>query len=178
MTANDMTKVREFVDILGLTEEPMGMLYTNEQPIEGVSPKPGTLPTVEDEAAQQVDWALLNANWTCVIGAIWRARKKGTVAYFDSEHFGCLGGAFYLGFLKPQLDTIAYYVSTGIPGRLEGEHYFESPEVSRNFFHTIDPRPRRLGSVSSSQSACLVKTRAPSWSSSFQGRRALQDSTS
>jgi uncharacterized protein (DUF169 family) len=96
---------------------------------------------VEDEAAQRVDWASLNANWTCVIGAIWRARKKGAVAYFDREHFGCLGGAFYLGFLKPQLDTIAYYVSTGIPGRLEGEHYFESPEVSRNFFHTINPRP-------------------------------------
>ena len=141
MKANDMTKVRELVDALGLTEEPLGMLYTNEQPTEGVSPKPGTLPTVEDEAAQQVDWASSNANWTCVIGAIWRARKKGTVAYFDREHFGCLGGAFYLGFLKPQLDTIAYYVSTGIPGRLEGEHYFESPEVSRNFFHTIDPRP-------------------------------------
>lgn len=141
MKANDMNKVREFVDVLGLTEEPVGMLYTNEQPTEGVSPKHGTLPTVEDEATQQVDWASLNANWTCVIGAIWRARKKGAVAYFDREHFGCLGGAFYLGFLKPQLDTIAYYVSTGIPGRLEGEHYFESPEVSRNFFHTIDPRP-------------------------------------
>ena len=141
MTAIDATKVREFLEVLGLSEEPMGMLYTNEQPTEGVSPKPGTLPTVEDEAANQVDWASINANWTCVIGAIWRAQNKRTVAYFDRERFGCLGGAFYLGYLKPQLDMITYYVSTGIPGRLEGEHYFESPEVTRNFFHTIDPRP-------------------------------------
>lgn len=141
MTGIDVTKALEFVEVLGLTEEPMGMLYTNERPAEGISPKPGKLPTVEDEAAHQVDWASINANWTCVIGAIWRARKKATVAYFDRERFGCLGGAFYLGFLKPQLEMITYYVSTGIPGRLEGEHYFESPEVTRDFFHTIDPRP-------------------------------------
>ena len=47
MTAINMTKVREFLEVLGVTEEPMGMLYTNEQPTEGISPKPGTLPTVE-----------------------------------------------------------------------------------------------------------------------------------
>ena len=141
MKKSDMPKVREFIDALGLTEEPMCMFYTNEEPVDGISPKPGALPTVEDEAAQRVDWSAINANWMCVIGAIWRARKKKAAAVFDREHFGCLGGAFYLGFLKPQLDTIAYYVSTGIPGQLEGEHYFESPEVSRNFFQTIDPRP-------------------------------------
>jgi uncharacterized protein (DUF169 family) len=141
MTPDDLTKVREFLGALGMTEEPMGMVYTNDSPTECVAPKHGTMPTIEDEATQRVDWAAINASWTCVIGVLWRARKKKTVAVFDREHFGCLGGAFYLGFLKPQLDTIAYYVSTGIPGRLEGEHYFESPEVSRNFFNTIDPQP-------------------------------------
>ncbi|MHB8205071.1 MAG: DUF169 domain-containing protein [Desulfomonilaceae bacterium] len=141
MKESDMPKVREFIDALGMTEEPIGMFYTDKEPVDGISPKPGALPTVEDEAAQRVDWPSINANWMCVIGAIWRARKKKAVAVFDREHFGCLGGAFYLGFLNPQLDTIAYYVSTGIPGQLEGEHYFESPEISRNFFHTIDPRP-------------------------------------
>jgi uncharacterized protein (DUF169 family) len=141
VTPDDLIKVREFLGALGITEEPMGMLYTNERTTEGVAPKPGTIPTLEDEAAQRVDWAAINTNWACVIGILWRARKKKTVAVFDREHFGCLGGAFYLGFMKPQLDTIACYISTGIPGRLEGEHYFESPEVSRNFFNTIDPQP-------------------------------------
>jgi len=74
-----------------------------------------------------------------VIGNIWRARKKETAAYFDKARFGCLDGAFYLGFLKPQLNFITYYVSTGIPDQMEGEHYLESPEVTRNFFDTIDP---------------------------------------
>ena len=97
------------------------MLYSNEQPTESISPKPGTLPTVEAEAAQQVDWASINANWTCVIGAIWRARKKGTVAYFDRERFGCLGGAFYLGFFETAVGddrTLCFNRNTGpIGGR-------------------------------------------------------------
>jgi len=141
MALDEREKAQEFFSALGLTEEPMGMIYTNEQPAEGISPKEGYLPTVEDEAAHRVDWPSINANWTCVIGVLWRARKKRTVAFFDREHFGCLGGAFYLGFLEQQLETIAHYVSTGIPGQLEGEHYLESPELTRHFFNTLDPRP-------------------------------------
>jgi uncharacterized protein (DUF169 family) len=135
------TQIQEFVDVLGLAEEPMGMHYTDDCPEEGISPKSGLLPSVEAEAARQVDWDALNAGWSCVIGNLWRARKKRSAACFDREHFGCLGGAFYLGFLKPQLETIVHYVSTGIPNQLEGERYLESPEATRNFFHTIDPRP-------------------------------------
>jgi len=137
----DDTQVQQFFDVLGLSEEPFGMYYTDDRPSEGVSPKSGILPSVEAEAAKQVDWDALNAGWSCVIGNIWRARKKKSAAYFDREHFGCLGGAFYLGFLKPQLETIVYYVSTGIPDQLEGERYLESPEVMRTFLNTIDPKP-------------------------------------
>lgn len=141
MTHQEREKAQEFFNVLEVTEEPMGMIYTDKQPAEGISPKEGPLPTVEDEAADRVDWPSINANWTCVIGVLWRARKKKTLAYFDNKRFGCLGGAFYLGFLKPQLEAIAHYVSSGIPGQLEGEHYLESPEVTKHFFHTIDPRP-------------------------------------
>jgi uncharacterized protein (DUF169 family) len=137
----NMSEVRSFLNALGHSEEPFGMCYTNDPPQEAVSPAEGVLPSIEAEAANRVDWAALDADWSCVIGAIWRARRKRSAAYFDREHFGCLGGAFYLGFLKPQLETIVYYVSTGIPGKLAGEHYLESPEVTRDFFQTIDPRP-------------------------------------
>lgn len=137
----DMLEVQEFVNALGYREELFGTYYTDQAPEEGVAPKKGVLPSVEAEASNRVNWAALDENWSCVIGSIWRARRKGVSAYFDREHFGCLGGAFYLGFLKPQLETIVYYVSTGIPGKLEGERYLESPEVTREFFRTIDPRP-------------------------------------
>jgi hypothetical protein len=130
-----------FLEILGLREEPMGMYYTDQQPAKGFSPKPAILPSAEEESKGKVDFGSLFADFSCVIGNIWRARRKKTAAYFDKERFGCLGGAFYFGFLKPQLDIIAHYVSSGIPGHMEGEHYLESPEVTRNFFETIDPPP-------------------------------------
>jgi len=137
----DATNLRAFFEVLGLTEEPMGMHYVSAPPEEGISPKPGLLPSAEDEAAGRVDWNALGEGFSCVLGVMWRARKKGTAAYFDRERFGCLGGAFYLGFLKPQLEAIAHLVSTGIPNVIKGERYLESPEVVRDFFHTIDPRP-------------------------------------
>jgi uncharacterized protein (DUF169 family) len=135
------TASTEFYEVLGLIEEPMGMYYAEVEPKDGLSPKTGVMPDVDAEAAGRVDWGSLGANFACVLGVIWRARKKKTAAYFDRERFGCLGGAFYLGFLKPQLNAIAHLVSTGIPDVIKGERYLESPEVARSFFRMIDPRP-------------------------------------
>ena len=134
-------EVPGFLEILGLPEEPLGMFYAPVEPAEGFSPQSAILPNVEMEARGEVDWQATFANFSCVIGLIWRARKLGKPAYFDQTRFGCLGGAFYLGFLKPQLEFITHYVSTGIPNVLEGECYLESPEVTRRFFETLDPRP-------------------------------------
>jgi hypothetical protein len=130
-----------FLEILGLTEEPLGMFYTPVEPADGFSPQSAILPNVDLEARGEVDWAATFENFACVIGVIWRARKLGKPAYFDQSRFGCLGGAFYLGFLKPQLDFITHYVSTGIPNVLEGECYLESPQAVRRFFEALDPRP-------------------------------------
>jgi uncharacterized protein (DUF169 family) len=130
-----------FLEILGLSEEPLGMFYTAVEPREGFSPQSALLPNVDLEARGEVDWGATFANFACVVGLLWRARKLGKPAYFDQSRFGCLGGAFYLGFLKPQLEFITHYVSTGIPNVLEGECYLESPEVTRRFFEAIDPRP-------------------------------------
>jgi len=129
------------MEVLGLDEEPMGMVYTDEDPGGAFSPRPQQLPSVDMEKRGEVDWNAIFVNFSCVIGNIWRARKKKGAAVFEREKFGCLGGAFYLGFLKPQFDFIAHYISTGIPGVVEGEHYLESSQVSHDFFQTIDPRP-------------------------------------
>ena len=89
----------------------------------------------------EVNWQAIFGQFSCVIGHIWRARKKKTAAFFDAEHFGCPGGAFFLGFMKPQTETIIHYVSTGVPDRMEGELYCDSPEALRRIFDHIDPRP-------------------------------------
>lgn len=133
--------MKDFFERLGLPEEPLGLFYTDQEPVKGYSPKPGLLPTSEMEKRGEINWGSIFGNFSCVIGNIWRARRMGSVAFFDRDRFGCLGGAFYLGFLKPQLDFIAHYISTGIPNQIQGEHYLESPEITRHFFQKVDPRP-------------------------------------
>ena len=130
-----------FREILGLDEDPMGTFYTDEKPAEGFTPKPLEMPTREKEIKDEIDWQTIFGQFSCVLGNIWRARKKQTAAYFSAEQFGCPGGAFWLGFNKPQAETIIHYVSTGIPNWTEGEFYCDSPDELRRIFEYVDPRP-------------------------------------
>ena len=141
MDADILNLLPNFLKTLGLDDEPMGLFYTDEKPDEGFSPKPMELPTRAKEKRNEIDWQAVFGQFSCAIGHIWRARKKKTIAYFSAEQFGCPGGAFWLGFNKPQAETIINYVSTGIPGWSEGEHYCESPDALRRFFEYVDPRP-------------------------------------
>lgn len=145
-----LKQLPRFLEVLGLDEEPMGIFYTDEAPAEGFSPPPMDLPTREKEMKQAIDWQAVFGDFSCVIGNIWRARRKRTAAFFDALRFGCPGGAFFLGFMKPQTETIIHYVSTGILGRMEGELYCDSPDELRRIFNYIDP-PKAL------KPFCVVK---------------------
>ena len=138
---NTLENLTEFLDAIGYGEQPMAMFYTNREPKGGFSPEPAELLTVDKEQSGQIDWGAVFGDFSCVIGNIWRARRKSSLPWFSAERFGCPGGAFYLGFLKPQTDTIAHYVSTGIPGVFDGERYIDSPEHTHAFFQAIDPLP-------------------------------------
>ncbi|MDJ0781333.1 MAG: DUF169 domain-containing protein [Desulfosarcinaceae bacterium] len=129
----------EFLTRLGLHEIPMGLAYTDHRPAEGLAPKASPLPTREKELAGEIDWQAVFGNFSCALGLIWRARRKQTAAYFSAEQFGCPGAAFWLGFNKPQTETIINYVSSGIPNWTDGEHYCESPEALRQIFAYVDP---------------------------------------
>jgi uncharacterized protein (DUF169 family) len=137
----EFSQVQGLLEALGATEEPMGIYYTDIEPQEGYSPKPRKLPSADEEARGEVDFGAAFADFSCVMSHVWRARRKKSAAYFDRERQGCLGGAFYLGYQKPQLNVIAHYVSTGFPGVMEGERYLASPEDVQRFFQTVDPRP-------------------------------------
>jgi uncharacterized protein (DUF169 family) len=141
MNINVMNSLPKFLETLGLDEEPMGLFYTDKEPDEGFAPKPNDLPTREKEMNNQIDWQEVFGQFSCVMGLIWRARKKQGVAYFSAEQFGCPGGAFWLGFNKPQAETIINYVSTGIPNWTDGELYCDSPDALRRIFEYVDPRP-------------------------------------
>jgi uncharacterized protein (DUF169 family) len=130
-----------FLDKLGLDEEPMGVFYSNDKPVEGFSPQPIDLPTRDKEIKNEIDWQAVFSRFSCAMGHVWRARKKKTAAYFSAKQFGCPGCAFWMGFNKPQTETIIQYVSTGIPNWTEGEFYCESPDELRRIFEYVDPRP-------------------------------------
>jgi uncharacterized protein (DUF169 family) len=109
----------QFREILGLKESPFGIYYTNDKP-EGVTPKEGIS--------------------GCMMGLLQSARKKGATVYFDKAHFGCPGGAYYMGFFESPRPDIEYFLSCGIPGEMEGERYIKTPERAREYFAKMIPR--------------------------------------
>ncbi|MGA2318335.1 MAG: DUF169 domain-containing protein [Thermodesulfobacteriota bacterium] len=111
---------KRFRETLGLKESPLGVYYTNDKP-EGVAPKEGIS--------------------VCMIGLLQNARKKGKVVYFDKSHFGCPGGAYYMGLLESPRPNIEYFLSCGIPGEMEGERYIKTPDLAREYFKKMKPKP-------------------------------------
>jgi uncharacterized protein (DUF169 family) len=110
--------------MLGLKESPLGIYYTNDQPV-GKTPKAGMTPGVHH----------------CMIALLKRARHHGETVYFDKEHVGCAGGAYYMGFLESPMPNIEYFLSCGIPGQMEGERYIKTPGLAREYFIRVKPRP-------------------------------------
>jgi len=66
----------------------------------------------------------------CVIGALVEVRK-GRSFSFNADSIGCLGGRRYLGFVESIMPDFEYFLSCGIPGKMEGERYKKSPELVR-----------------------------------------------
>jgi len=66
----------------------------------------------------------------CVIGALSNVRR-GSSYCFNADSIGCPGGKRYLGFAEKIMPDFEYFLSCGIPGRLEGERYKKSPELVR-----------------------------------------------
>ncbi len=140
MNSNIIESLPKFLKALGLDEMPMGTFFTDKKPTAGYSPKSMELPTREKEIKNEVNWQSVFSGFSCVIQKIWLARKKKTTAYFSAELFGCVGGAFYLGFVNPMPETIIQYISTGIPNAMKGELYYDSPENAKKML-VADPKP-------------------------------------
>jgi hypothetical protein len=64
----------------------------------------------------------------CIIGALSEVRK-GVTLIVDSSSIGCAGGKRYTGYSTGLMPNFEYFLSCGIPGKLEGERYKKSPEL-------------------------------------------------
>src|SRR3990172_8750287 len=82
-------------------ELPLGFYYANEKPASVRSEPPAK-------------------GHHCLIGQLARVRK-GEILYLDVNSIGCGGGRRYLGFETEVMPNFEYFLSYGIPGKLEGE---------------------------------------------------------
>lgn len=64
----------------------------------------------------------------CVICDLNQVRN-GKSIYLSADSTGCGGGKRYLGFTREIMPHFEYFLSCGIPGKLEGERYKKSPEL-------------------------------------------------
>jgi uncharacterized protein (DUF169 family) len=90
-------------------ELPLAFYYTDDERHAELA-KPGSLPR-------------------CVI-AILALVRKGRALCLDSESVGCFGGRRYLGFREEARADFEYFLSCGIPGKVEGERYKKTPELA------------------------------------------------
>ena len=64
----------------------------------------------------------------CLIFRLNRVRNGEALA-FSGESLGCPGGKRYTGYSAGLAPSFKYFLSCGIPGKMEGERYKKSPEL-------------------------------------------------
>lgn len=106
-------KIKE--EFMGLWEKyfdraelPIALYYTDD---------PGRAKSVESPSGHR-----------CVICDLIKVRE-GEALCFTADTVGCGGGKRYLGFGREVMPDFEYFLSCGIPGKLEGERYKKSPEL-------------------------------------------------
>jgi len=72
----------------------------------------------------------------CIFADLCKVRT-GKSLYFDAESIGCFGGKSYLGFGTEVMENFEYFLSCGIPGKLEGERYKKTPELVKEIMENI-----------------------------------------
>jgi uncharacterized protein (DUF169 family) len=66
----------------------------------------------------------------CLIASLDRVRR-GVPVRFGSADIGCPGGRRYTGYAGNLMPNFEFFLSCGIPGKMEGERYKKSPELVR-----------------------------------------------
>ncbi len=137
MNKIDLEKYRRFVELLHTQNPALAVFYTDTEPSKGLQPSEGNPAAriVKEYQAQgkAVPFEELHRNNRCAISFINRVLRKGGTVYFDKDHYGCMGGAHWMGYNPGASDVAAHVISTGIPNITDGEHIFKSYESAKIF---------------------------------------------
>jgi len=69
-----------------------------------------------------------SSNHQCIMADLSKVRTGKSIC-FGTDSFSCFGGKRYLGFSQEVMPNFEYFLSCGIPGKLEGERYKKTPEL-------------------------------------------------
>ena len=101
--------IKEF---LILEYGPVGVWFTDEAPDDALTPR--------------------GDKWACVVPLITGAMRGRTTA-FSRETVTCMGAAAGLCMGNRYEDWFRFFLSTGVPGKIEGERYKATPELTDDF---------------------------------------------
>jgi uncharacterized protein (DUF169 family) len=65
---------------------------------------------------------------SCIICELSKVRRGTSLAY-NAESIACAGGKRFLGYADTVRPDFEYFLSCGIPGKMEGERYIRTPEM-------------------------------------------------
>lgn len=72
----------------------------------------------------------------CFIAALGKVREGRSLA-FGADAVRCSGGRKYLGFSRDIMPDFEYFLSCGLPGKMEGERYKKSPELVKELYKNL-----------------------------------------
>ena len=120
-------RISSFMEAFGMSEYPVLFRYADDLPRGTLFPPEGAR--------------------VCLFALLGKTRTEGVPVALSPSHHGCPGGGYYLGFLETPREGIEYFLSCGIPGKMEGERYLRTPELARARFAKVPvrPAPKRYG---------------------------------
>ena len=89
-----------------------------------------------------IDRANLPDGHTCIVCELGLVRKGISLAW-NVKSLGCSGARRYLGFTEEVRPDFDYFLSYGIPGKVEGERYLKSPELVKEVMSNMNSVPAR-----------------------------------
>ena len=122
MTPKEMTA--KFREAFCLSGSPIAVIYRDEP-----APDAWVPPSADSE------------KHVCALSCLRAIAEQGRWACIDAEHSGCFGASRYLGFSDQLREGFEFFLSYGIPGKLEGERYKKTPELVKEFLADSPPLP-------------------------------------
>lgn len=90
------------------------------------------------DSAEGTEKLTLPREHRCFLGDLAPVRQ-GKALRFDEYTIGCQGGKIYCGFSDKQMPDFEYFLSCGLPGKVEGERYKKTPGLVKEYLDRQQP---------------------------------------